>query len=148
MPSAGRKPSVTHLGGRNRHEQCNTMTGELIVVLVILGGAIVLFASDRVRLDIVAIMVVLALVLSGVLTVEESLAGFSDSVVIMIAGLFVVGEALATTGIALTIGKWLLRVGGADEKRLILLIMVAVASVGAFMSSTGVVAIFIPIVVT
>ena len=81
------------------------MTGELIVVLVILGGAIVLFASDRVRLDIVAIMVLLALLLSGILTVEESLAGFSDSTVIMIAGLFVVGEALATTGIALTIGK-------------------------------------------
>jgi di/tricarboxylate transporter len=123
------------------------MTGEMIVVLVILGGAIVLFASDRVRLDVVAIMVLLALVLSGVLTVEESLAGFSDSVVIMIAGLFVVGEALAMTGIAFTIGKWLLRVGGTSEKRLIPLIMVVVAAVGAFMSSTGVVAIFIPIVI-
>ena len=124
------------------------MSGELIVVLIVLGGAIVLFASDRVRLDIVAIMVVLALVLSGVLTVKESLAGFSDSVVIMIAGLFVVGEALSATGIALTVGKWLLHVGGANEKRLIALIMAVVAAVGAFMSSTGIVAIFIPIVVT
>jgi di/tricarboxylate transporter len=124
------------------------MTGEMILVLAVLGVAIVLFASDRVRLDLVAMMVLLALLLSGVLTVEESLAGFSDSVVIMIAGLFVVGEALATTGIALTIGKWLLRVGGTSEKRLIALIMVVVASVGAFMSSTGIVAIFIPIVVT
>ena len=132
----------------NHHDRPDTMSGELIVVLIVLGGAIVLFASDRVRLDIVAIMVLLALVLSGVLTVEESLAGFSDSVVIMIAGLFVVGEALATTGIALTIGKWMLHVGGTSETRLIVLIMVVVAAVGAFMSSTGVVAIFIPIVVT
>jgi di/tricarboxylate transporter len=124
------------------------MTGEMILVLAVLGVAIILFASDRVRLDIVAIMVLLALLLGGVLSVEESLAGFSDSVVVMIAGLFVVGEALATTGIALTIGKWLLHVGGTSEKRLIALIMVVVASVGAFMSSTGIVAIFIPIVVT
>lgn len=124
------------------------MTGEMILVLAVLGVAIILFASDRVRLDLVAMMVLLALLLGGVLTVEESLAGFSDSVVIMIAGLFVVGEALATTGIALTIGRWLLHVGGASETRLIALIMVVVASVGAFMSSTGIVAIFIPIVVT
>lgn len=124
------------------------MTGEMIYVLAVLGIAIILFASDRVRLDIVAIMVVLALVLGDVLTVEEGLAGFSDSVVIMIAALFVVGEALATTGIALTIGKWLLRVGGTSETRLIALIMVVVAGIGAFMSSTGIVAIFIPIVVT
>ena len=124
------------------------MTGEMILVLAVLGVAIILFASDRVRLDIVAIMVLLALLLGGVLSVEESLAGFSDSVVVMIAGLFVVGEALATTGIALAIGKWLLHVGGTSEKRLIALIMVVVASVGAFMSSTGIVAIFIPIVVT
>ena len=124
------------------------MTGEMILVLAVLAVAIILFASDRVRLDIVAIMVLLALVLGGVLTVEEGLAGFSDSVVIMIAGLFVVGEALVATGIAMTIGKWLLRVGGTSETRLIVLIMVVVAGVGAFMSSTGIVAIFIPIVVT
>lgn len=124
------------------------MTGEMILVLAVLGVAILLFASDRVRLDIVAIMVLLALVMSGVLTVEEGLAGFSDSVVVMIAGLFVVGEALAATGIALAMGKWLLRVGGTSETRLIALIMVVVAGVGAFMSSTGIVAIFIPIVVT
>lgn len=124
------------------------MTGEMILVLAVLAVAIILFASDRVRLDIVAIMVLLALVVGGVLTVEEGLAGFSDSVVIMIAGLFVVGEALVATGIAMTIGKWLLRVGGTSETRLIVLIMVVVAGVGAFMSSTGIVAIFIPIVVT
>jgi di/tricarboxylate transporter len=59
-----------------------------------------------------------------------------------------VGEALTATGIALTVGKWLLHVGGTNEKRLIALIMVMVAIVGAFMSSTGVVAIFVPIVTT
>lgn len=135
-------------GGDACYDGCDAMTAEMIFVLVVLAVAIVLFASDRVRLDVVAIMVLLALLVSGILTVEESLAGFSDPVVIMIAGLFVVGEALTTTGIAFTIGKWLLHVGGANEIRLIALLMVVVTLVGSFMSSTGIVAIFIPVVAT
>ncbi|TVR83396.1 MAG: SLC13 family permease [Rhodospirillales bacterium] len=122
------------------------MSGEAIYVLSVLGIAVVLFASDRIRLDVVALMVVLALVLGGVITLDEALAGFSDPVVLMIAALFVVGEALATTGIAFSLGDWLMRVGGASQTRLLALLMATVAGIGAFMSSTGIVAIFIPIV--
>jgi di/tricarboxylate transporter len=124
------------------------MGGETFFVFGVLAVTIVLFASDRIRLDIVAVLVVLALMLSGVLTVRESLAGFSDSIVLMIAGLFVVGEALVRTGIAYAFGDWLMKVGGGSETRLILLLVPLVGIVGAPMSSTGIVAIFIPIVLS
>jgi di/tricarboxylate transporter len=117
-------------------------------VFVVLGIAVVLFASGRVRLDLVALLVLLALMLSGILSVSAALAGFSDSVVIMIAGLFIVGEALVTTGIAFAVGEWLMRIGGTSEIRLVTLLMLTVGLTGAFISSTGIVAIFIPIVLT
>ena len=74
------------------------------------------------------------------------MAGFGDSIVILIAALFVVGEGLVRTGVANQVGAWLTRVAGASETRLLALLMLAVAGLGAFMSSTGVVAIFIPVV--
>jgi di/tricarboxylate transporter len=121
------------------------MTGDMLFVFCVLGVAVVLFASGRVRLDVVALLVLLALMLSGILSVPEALAGFSDPVIIMIAGLFVVGEALVTTGIAFAVGEWMMRVGGTSEIRLVTLLMLTVGLAGAFISSTGIVAIFIPI---
>ena len=124
------------------------MTGDMAFVFGVLGVAVVLFASGRVRLDVVALLVLLALMLGGVVSVPEALAGFSKSVVIMIAGLFVVGEALVTTGVAFAVGEWLMRVGGTSESRLVTLLMLTVGLTGAFISSTGIVAIFIPIALT
>ncbi len=124
------------------------MTAEMAYVFAVLAVAIVLFASGKVRLDVTALLVVFALVLGDAVTPREALAGFSDSVILMIAGLFVVGEALVTTGIAFAVGEWMMRVGGASEKRLLVLLMLVVGSVGAFMSSTGIVALFLPIVLS
>ena len=115
-------------------------------VFILLGVAGVLFASGKVRLDVTALLVVLALILSGVLTVGEAVSGFGDPIVILIAALFVVGQALVDTGIAYRVGDWILEKGRADETRLLVLLMLAAALLGAFMSSTAVVAIFIPIV--
>jgi di/tricarboxylate transporter len=115
-------------------------------VLAILAAAIVAFASNRLRVDAVGLGVLLALAVSGILTAGEAVAGFSDASVLMIGGLFIVGEALVTTGVAAALGAWLARVGHGSETRLIVLLMLVVASIGAFMSSTGIVAIFIPIV--
>ena len=124
------------------------MTGEMIFVFGVLAGAVVLFVSDRVRLDIVAIMVILALTLGGIVTAREAVAGFGDPIIMLIAGLFVVGEGLSRTGVALAVGNWLMRVGGNSEIRLIILLMLTVAVLSAFMSSTGAVAIFIPVVLS
>ena len=121
------------------------MIWETYFVFGVLAAAVALFASDRVRLDLVALLVLLSLLVSGILTVDQSLAGFSQSVVLMVAGLFVVGDGLVKTGIAHRLGDWLMRVGGTSEARVIALLMAVVALVGAFMSSTGIVAIFIPV---
>ncbi|MFZ1416579.1 MAG: SLC13 family permease [Defluviicoccus sp.] len=122
------------------------MTPDGWLVLGILAAAVVAFASNRLRVDAVGLAVLLALAVSGLLTAREAIAGFSDPSVLMIGGLFVVGEAMVSTGIAVTLGSWLARVGGGSETRLIALLMLVVSSIGAFMSSTGIVAIFIPVV--
>ena len=121
------------------------MAGETLFVFLILFVTIILFVSDRLRLDVVAILVILALMLSGLLSSNEALAGFGDPVVILIAGLFVVGEGLFRTGVAFAIGNWLMRAGGTSETRMMILLMLVVAGLSAFMSSTGAVAIFIPV---
>lgn len=122
------------------------MSPETQLVFGILAVATVLFVSGKVRLDITALLVVLSLLLGGVLTVDEAVSGFGDPIVLILAGLFVVGEALIQTGVAYRVGDWLLKIGGDDERRLIPLLMASAAFLGSVMSSTGVVAIFIPVV--
>jgi di/tricarboxylate transporter len=122
------------------------MTNDATIVFSIIAIAAALMASNRVRFDIVALLVVMALMLSGVLTIGEALAGFGSSVVAMVAGLLVIGEMLARTGVAHAVGDWILKKGGSNETRLLILIMLGAALLGAVMSSTAIVAIFIPIV--
>jgi di/tricarboxylate transporter len=119
---------------------------QLLFVLGVLGLCVALFVANRPRMDVVALLALVALPLAGVVTVPEALAGFSDPNVVLIALLFVVGEGLVRTGIANRIGDFLLRRAGGSEARLIALLMVSVAVLGSVMSSTGVVAIFIPVV--
>ncbi|PJG85000.1 SLC13 family permease [Conservatibacter flavescens] len=121
---------------------------DLLLVLLFLVGAIILFVSNKIRMDVVALLVILAFSLSGILTVEEVFAGFSDPNIILIALLFIVGEGLVRTGIAYQVSEWLMKAAKNSETKVLILLMLAVASLGAFMSSTGVVAIFIPVVLT
>ena len=121
------------------------MTGEMLVVFAVLLVTVILFASEKLRMDVIAIMAILALIISGSLSPEEALAGFGDPLVILIVGLFVVGEGLFRTGIAFTVGNWLIRVAGTSESVLLIMLMLVVAALSAFMSNTGAVAIFIPI---
>ncbi|MBK8754791.1 MAG: anion permease [Candidatus Competibacteraceae bacterium] len=122
------------------------MTPDALFVFGLLAVTVVLFASDRLRPDVVALLVIVALILGGILPVSVAVAGFGDPLIILIAGLFVVGEGLVRTGVAFQVGQGLTRLAGASESRLLVLLMLAVAGLGAFMSSTGVVAIFIPVV--
>ncbi|EXI81588.1 MAG: Na(+)/dicarboxylate symporter [Candidatus Accumulibacter appositus] len=121
------------------------MTGDILLVFGLLLATILLFVSDRLRMDIVAVLAVLALMLSGLLAPSEALAGFGDPLVVLIAGLFVIGEGLFRTGVAFAIGNWLLGVAGSSETRLLVLLMLVVAGLSAFMSNTGAVAVFIPV---
>lgn len=121
---------------------------ELLITFSILAITIVLFMSNRVRADLVAVLALIAFVVTGILDTTEALIGFSNSVVIMIAGLFIVGAGILRTGLAQMAGNLLLRYSGDNEKRLFILLLVIVAAVGAFMSNTGTVALLLPIVVS
>ncbi len=118
----------------------------LVMVLGLLVAAVVMFAIGRPRMDVVALVMLVALPFTGVITVPEALAGFADPNVILIAALFVLGEALVRTGVTQAMGDWMQARAGLSEGRLIVLLMLSAASLSAIMSSTGVVAIFIPIV--
>ncbi|MEK4423796.1 SLC13 family permease [Solibacillus sp. FSL K6-1523] len=121
---------------------------ELTLTFVILAVTIVLFMTNRLRGDLVAVMALLAFVVLEILTPAEALAGFSNSVVIMIAALFVVGAGILRTGLAGMAGNLLLKWSGDNELRLFILLLIIVATVGAFMSNTGTVALMLPIVVS
>jgi di/tricarboxylate transporter len=121
------------------------MSLDLAVVLALLAAAVAMFARGRPRMDAVALLVLAALPLTGVVTMNEALAGFGDPNVVLIALLFVVGEGLVRTGVAQRLGDRLVARAGRSEARLLVLLMLAAAALGSVMSSTGVVAIFIPI---
>ena len=116
-----------------------------IAILII---SAVLFANGRIRSDIVALCALCALLVFQILTPAEALSGFSNSVVIMMVGLFVVGGAIFQTGLAKMISSRILKLAGKSETRLFLLVMLVTAGIGGFVSNTGTVALMLPIVVS
>lgn len=123
------------------------MSTDLLMTVACLACAIAMFLIGRPRSDAVALIMIVALSLSGIVTVNEALAGFSDPNIVLIAALFVLGDGLARTGVAQRVGDYLIARGGSNERRLVVLIMAVVGVMGSVMSSTAVVAIFIPIVI-
>ena len=122
------------------------MNLDLTLVLLMLATAIVMFVVNRPRMDAVALLVMVAMPFTGIITMNEALAGFADPSIILIAALFVIGEGLVMTGVARRLGDWLDAKAGGSETRLLILLMAAVGGLGSLMSSTAVVAIFIPVV--
>jgi di/tricarboxylate transporter len=104
-----------------------------------------MFAINKPRMDAVALIMLVALPFTGVITMPEALAGFSDPNIVLIAALFVIGDGLVRTGVARKLGDWLAATAGKSENRLVALLMSVVAGLGATMSSTAVTAIFIPV---
>ena len=84
---------------------------DLGIVLALLLASVLLFILNKPRMDVVALLVILALPLSGILTLEETLSGFSDPSVLLIAALFVIGQGLVSTGIAYQLGDWIIQRG-------------------------------------
>ncbi|MGM9763761.1 MAG: SLC13 family permease [Candidatus Cryptobacteroides sp.] len=120
----------------------------MIATLIILLVAAALFVSGKVRSDLVALCALLALLLCQILTPEEALSGFSNSVVIMMVGLFIVGGAILQTGLAKMISSRIMGFAGQSEIKLFLLVMLVTGAIGAFVSNTGTVALMLPIVVS
>jgi di/tricarboxylate transporter len=123
------------------------MTSEIALVLLILGVAIILFASERIRVDVISMMVMLTLLFTGILTSEEAFSGFSSPAVITVWAIYIVSAGLMYTGIADFLGRRIMKVSGAEEWRLIMVIMVTVGVMSAFMNNIGATAVLLPAVV-
>ena len=120
----------------------------MLITFLILLVTIILFVSNLVRSDIVALGALVCLMLFGILTPAEALSGFSSSVLIMMIGLFVVGGAIFQTGLAKNISSRLLKLAGSSQTRLFALIILGTSLIGGFISNTGTIAIMLPIVVS
>ncbi len=124
------------------------MALDMWLTLGILGGAIVLFITEWIRVDLVAIAVVISLMLTGILSPEEALAGFSSPIVVTVAALFIVGGAVMKTGLADTISRRIIQLAGQSKIRLMVIIMGTVALMSGFISDTGTVAVMAPAIIS
>lgn len=124
------------------------MTIEIALVLFILTSAIILFALDRIRVDLVALLVMLALLLTGLITPAEAFSGFSSPAVITVWAIYMVSASLTHTGIADVIGGYIERIGGKGEARLIFVLMMTVGGMSAFMNNIGAAAVLLPVTIS
>lgn len=136
------------VGEGDRGEAIKRLLYVMIIPIVVLAVSAVFFAIGRVRADVVALCALLALVLTNVLTPAEALAGFASPVVVMMAGLFVVGGAVLQTGLAKMMSGRIMALAGQSSGSIYLLVMLVTAVIGAFVSNTGTVALMLPIVVS
>lgn len=120
----------------------------MTITLITLALTIIFFIWGRIRSDIVALSALVVLIVSGILTPTEALAGFSSSVVVMMAGLFVVGGAILQTGLARAAGNRMMGMAKGNETKAFLLVMLTTSFIGAFVSNTGTVALMMPIIVS
>ncbi len=123
------------------------MTLEMWYTLAILAVAIVLFVTEWLRVDIVALGVVVTLMVTGILSTSQALSGFSNPVVLIVASLFIVGGAVLQTGLAARIGQRILKIAGHDEMRLTVVVMLASGILSGFISDTGTVAVLLPAII-
>lgn len=122
------------------------MTQPIATVLVLLVVALVLFATEKIPIDVVTILLVIGLVLTGTLDVSEAFAGFGNDIVITIAGLFVLTGGLVKTGVVDLVGRRLHRIAGGNEFKLTTLVMFTAAACASVMKNTTTTAMFVPVV--
>ncbi len=123
------------------------MTFQIALTLSIIGAAVVLFATEKLRVDVIALMVLLTLALTGLITPEQAFSGFSSPAVITVWAVYIVSGALFKTGVTDIIGEWIARLAGNSEPRLIAVIMLACGTMSAFMNNIGATAVMLPAVV-
>ena len=122
------------------------MTLEIGLVFGILIAAIILFVTELVRVDLVALMVLVMLAVTGVISTTDAISGFSNPAVITVWAVFILSGGLSRTGVAGILGRQVLRMAGDSEGRLIMVIMLTSAFLSAFMNNVGVAALLLPVV--
>ncbi|UCC86062.1 MAG: SLC13 family permease [Anaerolineales bacterium] len=123
------------------------MTTEIALTLTIIAAAVVLFATEKLRVDVIALIVLLAVALTGLVSPEEAFAGFANTAVITVWAVYIVSGALFKTGVADILGRGILRLAGTSEPRLIAVIMLTCGIMSGFMNNVGATAMLLPAVV-
>ena len=122
------------------------MTPAIATVLALLFVAVVLFGTEKIPIDVVTVLLVIGLILTRTLTVEDAFAGFGNDIVITIAGLFVLTGGLVKTGVVDLVGRRLHRIAGGNEFKLTALVMFTAAACASVMKNTTTTAMFVPVV--
>ncbi len=123
----------------------DALTAEMVTVLVILAVAVTLFVSEVVRVDVAAIIIMVAVGLTGLIPAADVFAGFASNAVISIIAVMILGSALDRVGVMRDVAGALLRVGGSTERRIVASSSVAVGGISAFMQNIGAAALFLPV---
>ncbi|MBN1484016.1 MAG: SLC13 family permease [Chloroflexia bacterium] len=123
------------------------MTPQIAFTLAIIVVAVVLFATEKLRVDVIALLVLLTLALSGLVGPQEVFAGFANPAVVTVWAVYIVSGALFKTGVADFLGERIARLAGSSEPRLIVVIMLICGALSAFMNNIGAVAVLLPAVV-
>ncbi|MEK6222020.1 MAG: SLC13 family permease, partial [Chloroflexota bacterium] len=123
------------------------MTPDIVLSLIILGIAIILFISERIRVDLVALIVLVSLSVSGLISPSEALSGFSSPAVVTIWAVLILSGGLTQTGVANLVGEQILRIAGNGESKLIIIIMLTAGLLSGFMNNIAVAAMLLPVVI-
>jgi di/tricarboxylate transporter len=124
------------------------MTTQIALTLAIIAGALVLFGTEKLRVDVVALIVLLTVALTGLVGPDDVFAGFSNPAVITVWAVYIVSGGLFKTGVASIMGKFILRLSGESEMRLIAVIMLTCGIISAFVNNVGATAMLLPAVVS
>lgn len=122
----------------------DVMTTQMIIVFAFLGLAVILFVFDLLRVDIVGILMMVLLPLSGVVTPEEAVSGLSSNAVVSIIAVMIIGAGLNRTGVMNLVAAQIIRIAGAGEARIMSVVSVTVAVISSFMQNIGAAALFLP----
>jgi di/tricarboxylate transporter len=123
------------------------LTPQITLTLSILGFTILLFVTEKLRVDLVALLVLGILALTGLVSPEEAVSGFSNPAVVTVWAVFILSGGLSRTGLANLVGRQVLRLAGTGEIRLLVVIMLAAGVMSAFMNNVGVAALLLPVVI-
>jgi di/tricarboxylate transporter len=122
------------------------VTADIALTLTILGAAVLLFITEWLRVDLVALLVLASLAVTRLVTPTEAVSGFSNPAVITVWAVFILSGGLSRTGVANVLGRQVLRLGGQSEARLVVVIMLTSGIMSAFMNNVGVAAMLLPVV--
>ena len=121
------------------------LTPDILITLGITLGALVLFVLDRLHIEVVGLMVMVALMVTGVLSPAEGVSGFANEALVTVAAMFVLSAAMVRTGGVDALGRWISKLAGKSDFRLLVVTLLVVIPLSAFVNNTPVVVVMVPV---